>query len=47
MNDLTNALRVANIAFRTVRVMDTAKKVIGFSAAAVCCAFVFKFWRSR
>lgn len=47
MNDLTNALRVANVAFRTIRVMDAAKKIIGFTAAALCCVFALKFWKNR
>lgn len=47
MNEITNALRVANAAFRTVRFMEIAKKVIVVSAVAICCFFAVKFWRSR
>lgn len=47
MDNLTNALKIANVAFRTVRVMDTAKKVIGVSAAVLCTVLVFKFWRNK
>lgn len=47
MNEITNALRVANVAFKTVRVMDIAKKAVIVSAAAVCCVFALKFWKSR
>lgn len=47
MNDITNALRVADAAFKTVRIMDIAKKVVIVSAAAACCVFALKFWKSR
>lgn len=47
MNELTNALKFADIAFRTVRFMEIAKKVIIISAVGMCCLFAVKFWRSR
>lgn len=47
MNELTSALRIANAAFKTVRVMDIAKKAVVVSAAAACCVFAVRYWRSR
>ena len=47
MNELTNVLKVANVAFRTVRFMEIAKKVIIVSAVGLSCFFAFKFWRGR
>ena len=47
MNEITNALRVANAAIKTVRAMDIAKMAVVISAAAACCVFAVKFLRSR
>ena len=47
MNEITNALRVVNVAFRTIRIMDIVKRVIGFSAVAMCCLFAFNFWKNK
>lgn len=47
MNEITNALRVINATYKTVRVMDVTKKVVVASAAAVCCLFAFRFWKNR
>lgn len=46
MNELTNALRVANAAFKTVKAMEFAKKAVVAGAAVACCCFAFRFWRS-
>lgn len=45
MNELTNAIKVANTAFRTVRVIDVAKKAVIAAAAVSCGVLVFKFFR--
>ena len=45
MNEITNALRVANAAFKTVRVMDIAKKFVVASAAISCCVLAVKYWK--
>lgn len=45
MNELTNALRVANTAVKTVKAIDVAKKVVIASAALTCCVLAVKFWR--
>lgn len=45
MNEITNALRIANTAVKTVKAIDVAKKVIIASAAVSCCLFAVKFWR--
>jgi len=47
MNEFTSAVRVANAAFKTVRIMDIAKKAVVVSAAITCCVFTAKYWRSR
>ena len=47
MNELTNALRVANAAIKTVRVMNTAKKAVAAGAAVACCVLAVKFWRNN
>ncbi len=47
MNEITNALKVANVAFKTVRVMDLAKKAVVAGAVVACGWLAFKFWRSK
>lgn len=45
MNEITNALRVANTAFKTVRIIDIVKKLIIAAAAMSCGVFVLRFFR--
>ena len=47
MNELTNALRVADAAFKTVKVMEYAKKAVVAGSVIVCCCFAFRFVRSK
>lgn len=47
MNELTKVIKVANAAFKTVRYMEIAKKVIIVSAVLSSCFLAVKFWRSR
>lgn len=47
MNEFTNVLKFANLAIRTVRIIDIAKKVIIVAAVGVGCVFAVKLWRSR
>lgn len=47
MNEITSALKVANVAFKTVRVMNFAKKAVAAGAVVVCGWLAFKFWRSK
>ncbi len=46
MNELTNAIRVADAAFKTVKVIEYAKKAVVAGSVVVCCCLAFKFWRS-
>lgn len=45
MNEITNALRVVNTAFKTVRIMDIIKRIVVAFAALMCCIFAVRFWR--
>lgn len=45
MNEITSALRVANTAFKTVRIIDIVKKVIVAAAVMLCGVFMLRFWR--
>lgn len=45
MNEITNALRVVNTAFKTVRIMDIIKRIVVALAALMCCIFAVRFWR--
>lgn len=45
MNEITSALRVANTAFKTVKIIDIVKKVVIGAAALLCGFFVLRFWR--
>lgn len=47
MNELTNVLKIVNIAFRTVKFMEIAKKIIIVCAIGLGCFFAIKFWRNR
>ena len=47
MKELTNVLRVADAAFKTVRVMDFAKKTVIATSAITCCCLAVKFWRKK
>lgn len=46
MNELSSAIRVANAAFKTVRVMNVAKKAVAVGAVVACCCLAVKFWRN-
>lgn len=46
MNEITNAIRVANVAVKTIKAMDFAKKAVVAGAAVACCCLALKFWRS-
>lgn len=43
MNELTSALRIANTAIRTVRVIEMLKKVVFLAAAILCGVLFIKF----
>ena len=43
MNEITNVLKIANTAFRTVQIIDIVKKTVIASAAVACCVFAVKF----
>lgn len=45
MNEITNALKVANAAMKTVRTIDIVKKTVIAAAAVSCGFFVLKFFR--
>lgn len=45
MNEITNALKVANTAVKTVRVIDVVKKLVIAGAAVSCGVFVVRFFR--
>lgn len=46
MNELSSAIRVANAAFKTVRIMNVAKKAVAAGAVVACCCLAVKFWRN-
>ena len=45
MNEITNALKVANTAIKTVRIIDIFKKVVIGFAALICCVFALRFFK--
>ncbi len=45
MNEITNALKVANTAIKTVRTIDIVKKTVIAAAAVSCGFFVIRFFR--
>ena len=45
MNEITKALKIADTAIRTVRIIDVVKKGIITVAAVTCCLFAFRFFR--
>ena len=45
MNEITNALRVANAAIKTVRTIDFVKKTVVAAAAVSCGILVIRFLR--
>ncbi len=45
MNELSNALRVVNTSFKTVRLLEMFKKTVIFGAFAVCGIYVLKMMR--
>lgn len=45
MNELTRALRIADTALKTVRIIDVVKKTVISLAAVMCCVFAFRFFR--
>ncbi len=45
MNEITNALRVANTAFKAVKTIDIVKKTVIAVAAVSCGVFVIRFFR--
>ncbi len=47
MDEITNALKVANVALKTVRAMNVAKKAVVAGAAVTCCCLAIRFWRDK
>ncbi len=47
MNELTGVIKVANGAFKAVKVIDVAKKVVLASATVICCAIVVNAYRRK
>ncbi|MGN0543899.1 MAG: hypothetical protein ACI4JG_10675 [Acutalibacteraceae bacterium] len=45
MNDITKAIRVANTAFKTVRIIDILKRIVIAAAALFCGLLALRFWR--
>ncbi|MBR3781407.1 MAG: hypothetical protein IKK63_09435 [Clostridia bacterium] len=45
MNEITKALRIADTAIRTVRIIDVVKKGIISVSAVLCLLFAFRFFR--
>ena len=45
MNEITNALKVANAAIKTVKTIDIVKKAVIAAAAVSCGILVVKFFR--
>lgn len=45
MNEISNALKVANTAIKTVKAIDIAKKTVVAASALICGALIIKFWR--
>lgn len=45
MNEITNALRVANAAVKTVKTIDILKKTVVAAAAVSCGILVIRFFR--
>lgn len=45
MNEITNALRVANVAVKTVKTIDILKKTVVAAAAVSCGILVIRFFR--
>lgn len=45
MNEITNALKVANAAIKTVKTIDIVKKTVIAVAAVGCGIFVIRFFR--
>ncbi len=45
MNEITNAVKVANAAMKTVRTIDVVKKAVIAAAAVSCGLLVLKFFR--
>lgn len=42
MNEITNIAKVADAAFKTVRIIDAAKKTIAITAVVVCGIMIFR-----
>ena len=45
MNEVTNVLKIANTAFKTVQIIDIVKKTVVASAAVACCVLAVRFIR--
>lgn len=45
MNEITNALRVANTAIKTVKTIDVVKKTVIAAAAVSCGVLLIRFFR--
>lgn len=45
MNEISSALKVANAAFRTVRIIDAVKKTVAVGAVVTCGILIFRFSR--
>lgn len=45
MNEITNALKVANTAVRTVRIIDVIKKLVIAGAAVSCGVLVVRLFK--
>lgn len=45
MNEITNALKVANAAMKTVKTIDIVKKTVVAAAAVSCGILVIRFFR--
>ena len=45
MNEITNALKVANVAMKTVKTIDIVKKTVVAAAAVSCGILVIRFFR--
>lgn len=46
MNEITNALKVANTAIKTVRIIDIVKKIVIAGAAVSCGVLVVRLFKN-
>ncbi|MBQ2847760.1 MAG: hypothetical protein IJE74_05830 [Clostridia bacterium] len=47
MNEITNALKIVNTAFRTVGIIDYVKRAVIAFAALFCCFSAVKLFRKQ